>query len=102
MARLPLTSRAITNAGRIGTPPDRREERERITREVSIAVGEETGRLEAMLESVAETYESTARRGLRNFLTVLEPAVILGMGLMVGFIVFSMFLAIFQMNEVPF
>ncbi len=67
-----------------------------------IAVGEETGRLEAMLESVAETYESTARRGLRNFLTVLEPAVILGMGLMVGFIVFSMFLAIFQMNEVPF
>jgi general secretion pathway protein F len=67
-----------------------------------IAVGEETGRLEAMLESVAETYESTARRGLRNFLTVLEPAVILGMGLMVGFIVFSMFLAIFRMNEVPF
>ncbi len=67
-----------------------------------IAVGEETGRLEAMLESVADTYEATARRSLRNFLTVLEPAVILGMGLMVGFIVFSMFLAIFRMNEVPF
>ncbi len=67
-----------------------------------IAVGEETGRLEAMLESVADTYEATARRGLRNFLTVLEPAVILGMGLLVGFIVFSMFLAIFRMNEVPF
>jgi type II secretory pathway component PulF len=67
-----------------------------------IAVGEETGRLEAMLESVADTYEATARRGLRNFLTVLEPAVILGMGLFVGFIVFSMFLAVFRMNEVPF
>ncbi len=67
-----------------------------------IAVGEETGRLEAMLESVADTYEATARRGLRNFLTVLEPAVILGMGLLVGFVVFSMFLAIFRMNEVPF
>ena len=67
-----------------------------------IAVGEETGRLEAMLESVAETYEQTARRGLRNFLTVLEPVVILGMGLLVGFIVFSMFLAIFRLNEVPF
>jgi len=67
-----------------------------------IAVGEETGRLEAMLESVADTYEGTARRRLRNFLTVLEPAVILGMGLLVGFIVFAMFLAIFRMNEVPF
>ena len=67
-----------------------------------IAVGEETGRLEAMLESVADTYEATARRSLHNFLTVLEPAVILGMGLLVGFIVFSMFLAIFRLNEVPF
>ena len=67
-----------------------------------ISVGEETGRLEAMLESVADTYEETARRRLKAFLTILEPAVILGMGLLVGFIVFAMFLAIFRMNEVPF
>lgn len=66
-----------------------------------IAVGEETGRLEEMLESVADAYEETARRALRNFLTVLEPAVILGMGLLVGFIVFSLFLAVFRLNEVP-
>jgi general secretion pathway protein F len=67
-----------------------------------IAVGEETGRLEAMLESVADMYEDTARRGLKRFLVLLEPAVILGMGLIVGFIVFSMFLAVFRLNEVPF
>lgn len=67
-----------------------------------IAVGEETGRLEGMLASVADTYEDTARRSLKNFLTVLEPAVILGMGLLVGFIVFSIFLAVFRLNEVPF
>lgn len=67
-----------------------------------ISVGEETGRLEAMLSSVADTYEDTARRGLQRFLTLLEPAVILGMGLLVGFIVLSMFLAIFRLNEVPF
>ena len=67
-----------------------------------IAVGEETGRLDAMLESVADTYEDTARRSLKNFLTLLEPVVILAMGLLVGFIVFSMFLAIFRLNEVPF
>ena len=67
-----------------------------------IAVGEETGRLEAMLESVADSYEETARRSLKNFLTLLEPVVILAMGLLVGFIVFSMFLAVFRLNEVPF
>ena len=67
-----------------------------------IAVGEETGRLEEMLASVADTYEDRARRSLKNFLTVLEPVVILAMGLLVGFIVFSMFLAIFRLNEVPF
>jgi len=66
-----------------------------------IAVGEETGRLEAMLSSVADTYEDTARRGLQRFFVLLEPLVILGMGLLVGFIVFSMFLAIFRLNEVP-
>jgi len=67
-----------------------------------IAVGEETGRLDAMLESVADTYEDTARRSLKNFLTLLEPVVILAMGLLVGFIVFAMFLAVFRLNEVPF
>lgn len=67
-----------------------------------IAVGEETGRLEEMLASVADTYEDRARRSLKNFLTILEPVVILAMGLLVGFIVFSMFLAIFRLNEVPF
>lgn len=66
-----------------------------------IAVGEETGRLEEMLTWVADAYEDTARRGLARFLTLLEPAVILGMGILVGFIVFSMFLAIFRLNEVP-
>ncbi|MBF8259791.1 MAG: General secretion pathway protein GspF [Actinobacteria bacterium] len=66
-----------------------------------IAVGEETGRLEEMLSSVADTYEENARRSLQRFLVLLEPTVILAMGLLVGFIVFSMFLAIFRLNEVP-
>lgn len=67
-----------------------------------IAVGEETGRLEAMLASVADSYENDARRALRAVLVLLEPVVILGMGLLVGFIVFSLFLAVFQLNEVAF
>jgi type II secretory pathway component PulF len=67
-----------------------------------IAVGEETGRLEAMLASVAATCEEDARRGLSRFLTLLGPVVILAMGLLVGFIVFSIFLAVFQLSEAPF
>lgn len=67
-----------------------------------IAVGEETGRLEGMLASVADAYEENARRALRAFLVLLEPVVILGMGLVVGFIVFSLFLAVFRLNEVAF
>ncbi len=67
-----------------------------------IAVGEETGGLEGMLASVADTYEENARRALRTFLVLLEPVVILGMGLVVGFIVFSLFLAVFRLNEVAF
>ena len=51
--------------------------------------------------------DSSARGGFTLLelviaLTILEPVVILGMGLLVGFIAFSMFLAIFRLNEVPF
>lgn len=66
-----------------------------------VSVGEETGRLEEMLASVAETYEANARRTLARFLVILEPAMILLLGGLVGFIVASVFLAIFRLNEMP-
>lgn len=66
-----------------------------------ISVGEETGRLEEMLSSVADTYEADARRTLARFLVVLEPAMILLLGGLVAFIVASVFLAIFRLNEMP-
>jgi general secretion pathway protein F len=66
-----------------------------------ISVGEETGRLEEMLASVAETYEANARRTLSRFLVILEPAMILLLGGLVGFIVAAVFLAIFRLNEMP-
>jgi len=67
-----------------------------------IAVGEETGKLDEMLLRVAENYEKTVRNMIKRFVNLLEPVMILGMGLMVGFIVISMLLAVFSMNEVPF
>jgi general secretion pathway protein F len=67
-----------------------------------IAVGEETGRLDDMLLKVADNYDKSVRNMIKRFVNLLEPAMILAMGLMVGFIVISMLMAVFSMNEVPF
>ena len=67
-----------------------------------ITVGEETGRLDSMLLRVAENYEKMVRDTVKRFISLLEPAMILAMGLVVGFVVISMLMAIFSMNEMPF
>jgi general secretion pathway protein F len=66
-----------------------------------VRVGEETGRLEEMLLKVADTFETDVRTELKRVLGLLEPAIILGMGVLVAFIVVAMLLAIFSINEVP-
>jgi len=55
-----------------------------------------------MLVRVAEVYEENVQNALKRFVSLLEPAVILIMGGLVGFIVISMLLAIFSINEIPF
>ncbi len=67
-----------------------------------VTVGEETGRLDEMLLKVAESYEKVVRATVKRFISFLEPAMILIMGLLVGFIVISMLMAIFSINEIPF
>jgi len=67
-----------------------------------IGVGEETGRLDEMLIKVAESYEENVQTALKRFVSLLEPLIILIMGGIVGFIVISMLLAIFSINEIPF
>jgi general secretion pathway protein F len=67
-----------------------------------IGIGEETGRLDEMLIKVAETYEANVQNSLKRFVSLLEPLIILIMGAVVGFIVLSMLLAIFSINEIPF
>ncbi len=64
-----------------------------------ITVGEETGRLDEMLIKVAENYEASLQNALKRFISLLEPMIILVMGGMVGFIVVSMLMAIFSVNE---
>jgi len=63
-----------------------------------ISIGEKGGKLEEALGKVAGAYERDVDRALKNFTSLLEPAVILIMGVIVGFIVISMLLPIFQIN----
>ncbi len=67
-----------------------------------ITVGEETGKMDTMLLRVAENYEKMVKDLIKRFISFLEPAMILVMGLIVGFVVISMLMAIFSMNEMPF
>jgi general secretion pathway protein F len=67
-----------------------------------IAVGEETGKLEAMLNEIADHYDQEVKRTTKRLTSILEPALILGMGLVIGTVVISMLLAIFSINDLPF
>jgi len=67
-----------------------------------IIVGEESGRLDEMLLRVADNYEKTIRNMVKRLISLLEPAMILAMGLIVGFVVISMLMAIFSVNDIPF
>jgi type II secretory pathway component PulF len=63
-----------------------------------VAVGEESGELPRALGDVADTYEQDIAELVRTMTTLLEPALILTVGAVVGFIVFSMLLPVFQMD----
>ena len=66
-----------------------------------VRVGEETGRLEDTLLKIAATYEADSRKVLKRLITLVEPCVILVMGLVVGFIVVAMLLAILSITDLP-
>ncbi|MCX8037804.1 MAG: type II secretion system inner membrane protein GspF [Candidatus Sumerlaeia bacterium] len=63
-----------------------------------IAIGEETGRLPDVLERVARSYEVEVDRSVRALVSLIEPLIILIMGLVVGFIVVAMLLPIFALD----
>lgn len=65
-----------------------------------IAVGEEAGSLEKSLFKVADTYDREVDRATRLFTTLLGPMLILVMAVVVGFIVVSMLLPIFELQGI--
>jgi type IV pilus assembly protein PilC len=61
-----------------------------------VGVGEETGALDAMLDRIAEFYEEQVESSVKTLMSVIEPIMIIVIGAMVGFIVISMYLPLFE------
>ena len=61
--------------------------------------GERSGELDSLLNSAAEFYQKDVERRLAVFLAILEPALIIAMGVIVGFVVISILLPIFDLNS---
>ena len=101
-------------ADRLGRVADRLREGGRLADELGkqqavpsfaghmIRVGEESGDLPAMLERVADVYERELQTSLRRALSVLEPALILVLGVIVAGIVMSILVAILGVNQLAF
>ena len=64
-----------------------------------IQVGEHSGKLEAMLNKIADVYENEVENSIMAMTSLLEPVMILVMAVIVGFIVLSICLPIFEMSE---
>ena len=64
-----------------------------------IAIGERTGQLEQMLENVARAYEADVETRVTALTSLLEPLMIVVLGISVGFIVISILMPLMQMNQ---
>ena len=62
-----------------------------------IAVGEQTGAMDAMLQKIADFYEEEVDAAVKDLLTALEPVMIVFLGLVVGGVVISMYLPLFSL-----
>ena len=67
-----------------------------------VAVGEETGRLADMLLNAAQSQEAEVRSEVKRLVALLEPVLILGMGLLVAFIIVSLLMPILNLYEFSF
>jgi type IV pilus assembly protein PilC len=65
-----------------------------------ISVGEETGSLDAMLNKIADFYEDEVNASIKSLTSILEPILMLGVGAIVGTVVISMYLPIFNMMNI--
>jgi len=67
-----------------------------------VAVGEETGKLSDMLLNAAQSQEVEVRSEVKRLIALLEPVLILAMGLLVAFIIVSLLMPILNLYEFSF
>jgi general secretion pathway protein F len=64
-----------------------------------IGIGEQSGTMETMLEKAGSAFQKEFDTGTTRFMALLEPVLVLAMGLSVGFVVVAVLLPIFQLNQ---
>jgi type IV pilus assembly protein PilC len=62
-----------------------------------VKIGEETGELEKMLGKVADFYVDEVDASIQSLTSIIEPIMMLAVGLMVGVIIIAMYLPMFKM-----
>ncbi len=62
-----------------------------------IAVGESTGAIDAMMEKIADFYDEEVDQAVENMTAMIEPFMLVFLGIVIGGLVISMYLPIFQM-----
>jgi type IV pilus assembly protein PilC len=65
-----------------------------------IAIGEETGSLDTMLNKIADFYDQEVDVAVKGLTSMIEPLIMVGMGIVIGAIVLAMFLPMFDMGEI--
>ncbi|MBU0592642.1 MAG: type II secretion system F family protein [Gammaproteobacteria bacterium] len=64
-----------------------------------VMVGEETGKLQEMLTRIADVYDREVQNAVKRMLALMEPLLILGLGLVIGGIIMSVLVAILSVND---
>jgi general secretion pathway protein F len=67
-----------------------------------VRVGEEAGNLDSMLIEIADIYDKEVQQSIKTMLALLEPIMILTLGVIIGGIIISIFVAILSVNELAF
>lgn len=65
-----------------------------------IAIGEKTGELEEMLRTIAESYEEQVKTQIQRMTSLLEPLMLVLMGGMVGYVVYSIIVPMMEINKI--
>ncbi|MEL6575462.1 MAG: type II secretion system F family protein, partial [Pseudomonadota bacterium] len=99
------TATAVKQRVERGEPLSDAAEAERLLPPAAIEmmrIGEETGTLPALLLRAADDLEEAASRRMTRVLTVIEPALIVGVGLVIGISLYALFTAITAVNTIAF